>query len=209
MEVLSSTDVIGEEIKEEARKKANLILKNADAEIQRLQTKADEKIAKLKAEQNAFYLAKIQKYKDDVFVRLPLKKFKEKIDYVEELFSSASDKYFSTLDINSKLFIIKTILKKYKTLLEGKEVVVKYAGFPQEKIAKLVASVFSDCNIKEVKEATSDEARRSSIYQGIIIEDVARTFACKASLEGAKRALFDAKKSELCNALCGAEDYKD
>ena len=36
MEVLHSSDVIGEEIKEEARKKADRILKNANLEIEAL-----------------------------------------------------------------------------------------------------------------------------------------------------------------------------
>ena len=196
MEILSSTDVIGEEIKQEARKKAALILKNADAEVQRLQEKIAEKIANLKVEEDELYASKIRKYKEDVFVRLPYKKFKERIEYVEELFNSAQEKYFASLDTNSKLFIIKTILKKYKTLLQGQEIIVKYAVFP-------------DCKIKEIKQVEVAGVRRLAFSQGIIIEDVERTFSCKASLEGAKRVLFDEKKSELCHALCGEEDIKD
>lgn len=209
MEILSSTDVIGEEIKQEARKKAALILKNADAEVQRLQEKVAEKIANLKVQEDELYASKIRKYKEGVFVRLPYKKFKERIEYVEELFNSAQEKYFASLDTNSKLFIIKTILKKYKTLLQGQEIIVKYAGFSQEKVERLVSSVFPDCKIKEIKQVEVAGVRRLAFSQGIIIEDVERTFSCKASLEGAKGVLFDEKKSELCHALCGEEDIKD
>ena len=209
MEVLSSTDIIGEEIKQEARKKAALILKNADTEVQRLQMKVSEEIAKLKAEEDELYASKIRKYKEDVFVRLPYKKFKERIEYVEELFNSAQEKYFASLDANSKLFIIKTVLKKYRSVLQGQEIVVKYAGFSQEKVERLVSSVFPDCKIKEVREANMKEVRRLALNQGIIIEDVERTFACKASLEGAKNALFDEKKNDLINALCGEGGLRD
>ena len=51
MEVLHSTDVIGEEIKEEARRKADRILKNADLEIEALRKGLDEKLGKLEEEQ--------------------------------------------------------------------------------------------------------------------------------------------------------------
>lgn len=203
MEIISSTDVIGEEIKEEARKKANLILKNADAEIEQLKMKSTERIEKLQAEQSKLYNEKIKKYKNDVFIRLPLKKFKARIEYIETLFNSASDKYFASLDMNSRLFIIKSILKNYKPILDGKEIIVKYAGFPQEKVMRLLSSLFSNCNIKEVRMATDEEVRHSSCDKGIIIEDVEKSLSCKASIESAKSALFDKMKVQLCDALCG------
>ena len=206
MEILSSTDIIGEEIKEEARKKAAIIIKNADDEIKRLQSKSSEKIAQLKVSQEELYASKIQKYRQDVFVRLPLKKLKSKMEYIECLFTSASDKYFASLPINSKLFIIKNVLKKYQKVLQNREVVVKYAGFPQEKVYRLVFSLFPDCNIKEVREASSEEVRRLLLDEGVAIEDVERTFVCKASIEGAKALLFDEKKKELCETLCGVEE---
>lgn len=209
MEILSSTDVIGEEIKEEARKKANLILKNADAEVAKLQALAGERLARLKEMQEQLYSEKIKKYRDEVFVRLPLSKFKEKIEYVENLFNLASTKYFASLDVNSQLFIVKTVLKKYKSVLQEGDILVKYAGFPKEKVARLVSSVFPACNIKEVREATNEEMRRFAIRQGIIIEEVEKNFFCKASLEGAKTALFDEMKARLCDVLCGVgEDVR-
>ena len=44
MEVLHSTDIIGEEIKEEARRKADRILKNADLEMEALKKDLDERL---------------------------------------------------------------------------------------------------------------------------------------------------------------------
>ena len=209
MEILSSTDLIGEEIKEEARKKAALILKNAEEEVKRLEAKVSEKIAKLKEEQDELYALKIKKYREDVFVHLPYEKFKERIEYVEHIFNLAIKNYFASLDLNSKLFVVKTVLKKYKNVLEGKEILIKYSGFPKEKVERLLSSVFPNCKIKEVVEAEAKEVRRSSLYQGIIIEDLERTFVCKASLEVAKRALFDEKKSELIYALYGEGGLKN
>ena len=71
MEVLNSTDVIGEEIKEEARKKAERVLSAANIEIERLRCEGDKKLAKLKSELDSLYKEKIKKYKDSVFITLP------------------------------------------------------------------------------------------------------------------------------------------
>lgn len=203
MEVINSTDIIGEEIKEEARKKANIILKNADAEVEKLKAKTQDRIAKVKIEQANVYVSKLEGYKNDVFVRLPLQKFKERISYIEALMSSSSKKYFDSLDINSRLFIIKNILKRYKEVLQGKEIVVKFSGFDAGKVERLVSSVFSDCSIKEMKEVTNEEARRLSLYEGILVEDIGQTLICKASIESAKDMLFDVMKDKLCDVLIG------
>ena len=107
MEVLHSSDVIGEEIKEEARKKADRILKNANLEIEALRKSLDEKLEKLEEEQKEIYSDKIQKYKDSIFVTLPLKKWKKKMEYVENLLNEALETYFTSLSVDKKLEIIK------------------------------------------------------------------------------------------------------
>lgn len=79
MEVLNSTDVIGDEIKEEARRRALRILKEADDEIEKLKKNASARLAKLKQDEREVYNKKIEEYKNSVFVTLPLEKWKKKI----------------------------------------------------------------------------------------------------------------------------------
>ncbi len=203
MEVLHSTDVIGEEIKEEARRKADCILKNADLEIDALRKGLDEKLEKLEEEQKKIYSDKIQKYKDSVFVTLPLKKWKEKVEYVENVLNEALQTYFSSLSVNKKLEIIKTMLEKFKAIVDGKTIVLKYAGFDEEDSKKLVASVFSNINIEKCEQASYSEKRFVGVYEGLIIEDIEKTFICRAGMEQAKQNIFDEKKQMLAKALFG------
>ena len=203
MEVLHSTDVIGEEIKEEARRKADRILKNADLEIEALRKGLDEKLGKLEEEQKKIYSDKIQKYRDSVFVTLPLKKWKEKVEYVENVLNESLQTYFSSLSVNKKLEIIKTMLEKFKSIVDGKTIVLKYAGFDEEDSKKLVASVFSNINIEKCEQASYSEKRFVGVYEGLIIEDIEKTFICRAGMEQAKQNIFDEKKEELAKALFG------
>lgn len=203
MEVLHSTDVIGEEIKEEARKKADRILKNADLEIDALRKGLDEKLEKLEEEQKKIYSDKIQKYKDSVFVTLPLRKWKEKVEYVENVMNKALEIYFSSLSVNKKLEIIKTMLEKFKAIVDGKTIVLKYAGFDEEDSKKLVSSIFSNINIEKCEQASYSEKRFVGVYEGLIIEDIEKTFICRAGMEQAKQNIFDEKKQMLAKALFG------
>ena len=203
MEVLHSTDVIGEEIKEEARKKADRILKNADLEIETLRNTLNEKLEKLEKEQKEIYSNKIQKYKDSVFVTLPLKKWKEKVEYVENVLNEALEAYFTSLSMDKKLKIIKTMLEKFTHIVDGKNIILKYAGFPKEEARQLVSSIFSNVDIKECREALYSEKRFAGVYEGLIIEDSEKTFICKAGMEQAKKNIFDEKKEKLAKALLG------
>lgn len=203
MEVLHSTDVIGEEIKEEARKKADRILKNAELEIEVLRKSLSERFEKLEEEQKEIYSTRIQKYKDSVFVTLPLKKWKEKVEYVENVLNEALETYFASLSVDKKLNIIKSLLEKFKPVVNGKTIMLKYSGFYKEEIQKLVVSVFSNIDIKECREASYLEKSFAGVYEGLVIEDVEKTFICKAGIEQAKKNIFDEKKERLAKALFG------
>lgn len=203
MEVLHSTDVIGEEIKEEARRKADRILKNAYLEIEALRKTLNEKLEKVEEEQKEIYANKIQGYKDSVFVTLPLKKWKKKVEYVENVLNEALETYFTSLSMDKKLKIIKTMLEKFRVIVDGKNIALKYSGFDKNDIQSLVASVFSNANIKECEEASYLEKRFAGVDEGVIIEDIEKTFICKAGMEQAKNNIFAEKKENLSKALFG------
>ena len=203
MEVLHSTDAIGEEIKEEARKKADRILKNADLEIETLRKALTEKLEKLEEEQKEIYSDKIQKYKDSIFVTLPLKKWKKKMEYVENVLNEALEAYFTSLSMDKKLAIIKGMLEKFKPIIGSKTITIKYAGFDKNEASKLASSIFSSANIKECEKANHAEKHLSGVYEGLIIEDAEKTFICKAGIEQAKQNIFDEKKEMLATVLFG------
>ena len=111
--------------------------------------------------------------------------------------------YFSSLSVNKKLEIIKTMLEKFKAIVDGKTIVLKYAGFDEEDSKKLVTSVFSNINIEKCEQASYSEKRFVGVYEGLIIEDIEKTFICRAGMEQAKQNIFDEKKQMLAKALFG------
>lgn len=205
MEILNSTDIIGDEIKEEARKKAMRILKEADHEIENLKEEASAKLAKLKQEQTEIYDAKIEEYTNSVFVTLPLERVKKKISYIEDTINKYSKKYFDELSIDKKLHIVKLELTRFRAVISNSRLIVKCCGFEKEKIKALIYSVFQNCEIKELKEATYDEMCFTNTFEGIIVEDESATFICKAGLEQAKEAMFNRTKEKMAKVLFGGQ----
>ena len=205
MEVLNSIDIIGDEIKDEARKKAEAILEAANSEIEELQKKMDEKLAKLKAEKDEFYKDKLEKYKDRVFVTIPRQKWKEKIQYVESSLEEALEKYFNNLKEDKILLILKNMMSRFIPILQKKDVIIKADGFDLDKIKDVLSSSIPNCKIKNVVEATEDEKRLYLIKKGFIIEDIDKTFVCKVGVEHAKEEVSSKIKEELYLALFGEE----
>lgn len=205
MEVLNSIDIIGDEIKEEARKKAETILNDANSEIEELQRKAEEKLATLKAEKDELYKKRLEKYKDDLFVTIPLEKWKEKIRYVEASLCDALEKYFEKLGDDDLLAILKHMLSRFAPILQKKEIIIKCDGFDLDKIRNMVSSVIPTSKIKNVMKATESEKSLFSIKKGFIIEDVDKTFVCKIGAEHAKDEVEERIKEELYLALFGEE----
>jgi len=205
MEVLNSIDIIGDEIKDEARKKAEAILEAANSEIEELQKKMDEKLAKLKVEKDEFYKDKLEKYRDRVFVTIPRQKWKEKIQYVESSLKEALEKYFNNLKEDKILLILKNMMIRFTPILQKKDVIIKADGFDLDKIKGVISSSIPNCKIKNVVEATEDEKRLYLIKKGFIIEDIDKTFVCKVGVEHAKEEVSSKIKEELYLALFGEE----
>ena len=201
MEILNSTDIIGDEIKEESRKKAEKILKEADEMIKRLKDEKIEKIAKVKQEQIEIYNNKIEQYRSSVFITLPLEKWKCKVSYIEDTLNNALQKYFDALSLDKKLHIIKLELKKFSKVLSNQHILVTYCGFEKAPMLSLLHCVFPNCNIEDMREASREKMRFLSLFHGLIIEDENHTFICKAGLEQAKEAMLSQIKDSLAKVL--------
>jgi len=205
MEVLNSIDIIGDEIKDEARKKAEIILDKANSEIEELQKKGEKKLAKLKAEKEAFYKAILEKYKEHVFVTIPLEKWREKIRYVESSIQNALEKYFKEIGDDKLLIILKNMLTRFAPILQKKEIIIKYDGFEVDEIKNVLSSIVHDCKVKDIIEATEKEKELFLIKKGFIIEDIDKTFVCKLGARHAKDEAEEKIKEELYLALFGEE----
>ena len=203
MEELRSTEILDKEIKEDARKKAERILKNADAEAKAVLSGVAAKIEKTKKEKKALYAAKIEAYKSDSEAAIPLEKLRKRISFFDTEIKKALDAYFDNIGEDNRLIIISALLHAFTDVVQGSGLKIKYSGYPRDKIEKIVAENFKGSKIEEYKELSGAEAEIAGLKDGIFAEDTSGVFICKASIDEIKIRLLTEKRAELKAALFG------
>ena len=74
MEELRSTEILDKEIQEDARKKADKIVKNSQIEAQNILDSVDGRIEVARQEKEKFYAEKLTRFERDTNASLPLEK---------------------------------------------------------------------------------------------------------------------------------------
>ncbi|MEL3913484.1 hypothetical protein [Treponema pedis] len=205
MEELRSTEILDKEIKEDARKKAERILKNADAEAQNILNAVPLRIKNIKKEKASFYAKKAELYKIDAEAAVPLEKLRKKISYIDTEIQKALENYFEKIGEEARLKIILSFVNNFKNFIKDFPVKVKFSNYSKEKIQSLIEENFKDFKVKEYQELSPAEAELTGLKDGIFIEDCNNTFVCKASIDEAKSRLLNEKRAELKEALFGGE----
>lgn len=203
MEELRSTEILDKEIKEDARKKAERILKNADAEAQAVLSGVASKIETAQKEKKALYAAKLEAYKNDSEAAIPLEKLRKRVSFFDTEIKKALDAYFENIGEEKRLTIISALLRNFADVVQGSRLTITYSGYPKNKIEKITAENFKGIKIESYKELSTAEAEIAGLKDGIFAEDVNGVFICKASIDEVKNRLLTEKRAELKTALFG------
>jgi hypothetical protein len=112
MEELQSTEVLDKEILEDARKKAQRILKTADETIASAEASWEKKSRKALAGIRQKYAGRGAKTREEIMARLPLDKRRVRSEKVEALLRSAMDGYLHSLSREKLLSLLEGELAK-------------------------------------------------------------------------------------------------
>ncbi len=208
MEELRSTEILDKEIKEDARKKAERILKNADAEVEAIKQEIPERLKKTRAEKEEFYNKKINAFKSNCDSAIPLEKKRKKISFISSAIEKELDKYFETLSEEKKLQIISNLLDEYKFVVENKKVKVKYSAYSKEQVEKLINEKLANSSVEEYSELTKKDSTFYDVHDGLLIESSDGDFTCRASIDEAKKRLLEEQREELMTALFGGGEIE-
>lgn len=203
MDELRSTEILDKEIKEDARKKAERILKNADIEVELILADVANRVKKTKTEKESLYSARIAAYKNDIEASVPLEKLRKRIAFIDTEVNKALDDYFEKIGEDKRLKIIKSMLASFTKEIQCSTLKIKYAGYKKEKIEKFISVNFKNLKIAEYEELSNSEAQIIGLKDGIFAEDITGSFICKASIDEAKKQLLTEKREELKLNLFG------
>jgi vacuolar-type H+-ATPase subunit E/Vma4 len=202
MEELQSTEVLDREILEDARRKAQRILKTADetaaSGTRKWERKTERELKKVRDR----YAARLEAGRNEIMARLPLDKRRTRLSKIETLLKDAASSYLAGLSRPKLLAILEAELKKRSgemedfPALEGKAAV---RGLSGKEAASILKRAFRQ------SKWTIDAGENRRIAPGTFPAIVADTQAARITVSAdiVMENLLRDKRAELAAALLG------
>jgi len=210
MEELQSTEILDREILEDARKKAQRILKTADDTVREQNALWEKKTAQSAGELEKKYSELRGLAREKTMSRLPIDKHRAKIEKIEESLKSAAEAWYNSLSRARILELLTMELAKRLTSCAGSftaneqpeedaENKAAYllnahtSGLDRKESETVLKNVRLNCVIKEVPAV--------SRYPSITVET--GDIRISASIQNLVDFLLQEKREELIEALVG------
>jgi hypothetical protein len=208
MEELRSTDILDQEILEDARKKAYRILKTADDTVKSAGEAWKKKTGDTLADIDRRYTHREEQSRTEIMARLPLDKRRIRSEKVEFFLSSAMEAYVAALSRERILSLLEgELVKRFRECPELAEprdagIPVVYRGLTPEEARGLLGRAFP--RGEWVLKQAAGGFRLPGTLPALIAN--APEVRIIASIDGMARELLADRRAELVTALLG-EDF--
>lgn len=207
MEELRSTDILDKEIQDDARKKAEKILKNADAQGQQILADVETRLEAARKDRESYYSQKAAQFKKDLDSSLPLEKSRFLVSYISSSVASAINDYLKTISQEKRIQLVLTMLDRFESITDGKSFEAAVYGFNLDlaknelnKNNKLHISSFLATEFAKTGEVAVDGIE---IHEGIILVSDDKVVKIRLTLEELFSELIDKYRNELAVTLFG------
>ncbi|MDR0376366.1 MAG: V-type ATP synthase subunit E [Spirochaetaceae bacterium] len=201
MEELQSTEVLDREILEDARRKAQRILKAADETAASGTKKWERKTERDIKKARARYTLRLETSRNEIMARLPLDKRRIRLSKIEALLKDAVSSYLAGLPRPKLLAVLDKELKKRAGELdspvwEGK---ASARGLSMEEAGLLLKQAFPQG--KWTLDAGENRGSAPGAFPGLTVDT--RTARITVSADAVMETLLRDKRAELAAALLG------
>ena len=198
MKEFRSTEILDKEIQEDARRKAEKLLKRADIDGQRIIDETESRIKTVEAEKKELYTERLKNYSNDLDASLPLEKERFLVSFQNSIIIDATKKYISSLPENQKEQLVEQLLIHYKPYLENKKISVQYTGFSKASVQTLIEKNIG----KQMVSAITERKKTGTDFEdGLYIETEDKSVLCRATLAELLNGVMDTNRFELANTL--------
>lgn len=203
MQELRSTEILDNEIRQEARRKAEKVLKRADEECTQILAGVDKRIEEACAEKHEFYAKKLTAFEKDIAASVPLEKQRMSVSFVQSELVKAVNKYLDSLGPQKRL---KLVLQSCDPkVFEGREFDAFVYGFDIESAQKMLLSVLGvkpvSCNKTEFGKIIIEDDIGLEIKEGIILETQDKSIRYRLTLAEVFNRVMDKYRAQLADAL--------
>jgi vacuolar-type H+-ATPase subunit E/Vma4 len=212
MEELQSTEVLDREILEDARRKAQRLLKTADETAASATASWAKKTERALVKLRKNYERRLEQSREEIMARLPLDKRRSRLEKIESLLQNAAGTYLGALPREKILSLLKTELAKRIAEISCGEVpdaalsagplTVSSRGLEPEELKALLDVVLPGA----AWVSASEGANLPDVPGGFpAIRIDGPAWRATVSVESEVKALLLDKRAELAEALIGAE----
>ena len=200
MEELQSTDILAHEILEDARKRAQKILKTATDMAQSKSTEWEQKTAETLEDLRTKYAERERVVAHEVMTFLPIDKRRAKARKIEELLNAAVKSWYTELGRERVLALLEHELLRRLAFCDGfadpkTAYSVKIYGLNKTEAQAILQEALPG------RPCTIEEIHSTSAYPGMVLETGNEWV--RASIDGTMDYFLSRRRSELTEALVG------
>jgi len=197
MEEIRGTETLEREILEDARKRADRIVRKAEDDAASLRAQADKKVKETLDALAEEYSMKRQRAEQELRSRLPLEKMRLDIEYRDAHLREETQRAVAALSPEALGHWCVARLSRHAELVRNSSVTVLARGLDAGSLGAIQA-LFSKGSASEAREDSTMKAR------GVVVEPADGSFHISITEAELTEWLLDEKRGELAAALFGS-----
>ena len=208
MEELRSTEALDNEIRNDARKKAEQILKKAEETARSLIDGVKQKVQDEEALAQKNSDERLALYKKNKEAALPLEKQRYLVLNIHNAVIDAMNEYFDGLKEAERLDIIRILVERSKELLAGKTFTAVIIGFKKTTadrvLKKVLGKALSSSSVGEEHLIADEAVKGFNRREGVVLQSDDGSMVCRFTIDEKIKEILDKYSRELAESLfCG------
>ena len=208
MEELRSTEALDNEIRNDARKKAEQILAKAEKTALSLIENVNQKVQDEEAAAQKNCDARLALYKKNKEAALPLEKQRYLVLTIHNAVIDAMNEYFDALKESERLDIIRMLVERSKDLLDGKTFNAAIIGFKKlsadRMLKKVLGKAYSSGTVGDERLISDEAVKGFNRREGVVLQSEDGSMICRFTLDEKIKEILDTYSRELAETLfCG------
>ena len=205
MEELRSAEILDKEIQDDARKKAEKILRNADSQCDQIMAQVESRLEEAKKEKEIYFNQKADQVKKDLDSSMPLEKSRFLVSYISSSIATGINEYLKTLSSEKSFELAVSLLNQFSNLVSDRTFDAAVYGFDPAYVKSTLSSKvkINSCSSVEFANSGSEAVAGIEIHEGVILLSEDKSVKIRLTLEEVITELIDKYRKELAVTLFG------
>ena len=205
MEELRSAEILDKEIQDDARKKAEKILRNADSQCDQILAQVESRLEEAKKEKEIYFNQKADQVKKDLDSSMPLEKSRFLVSYISSAIAKGINEYLKTLSSEKRFELAVSLLNQFSNLVSDRTFDAAVYGFDPAYVKSTLSSKvkINSCSSVDFAKSGSEAVDGIEIHEGVILLSEDKRVKIRLTLEEVITELIDKYRKELAVTLFG------